>query len=149
MEILMMKVMLMLTNIFLFFLFIGSANADIYETQSFSSEGAELNCDHKKNKSLIINVYGETFSSKIKVIKNKSNNYSINAKFDYYDLPIYEKFQNILSVNYNFYIENNQIIESSLLHSDLKQTINDIYKSIKEILKEAHENKKCLSWNFE
>lgn len=42
------------------------------------------------------------FQCKIKVIKNKPNNYSINAKFDYYDLPIYEKFRNILSVNYDF-----------------------------------------------
>ena len=144
----MMRVMLMLTKIIFLFLFIGSVDADVYETQSFSSEGAELNCE-QKNKSLNINVYGETFSSEIKVIKNKPNNYSINAKFDYYDLPIYEKFRNILSVNYDFYVENNQIVESSLLHSDLNQTINDIYKSIKEILKEAHENQKCLSWNFD
>ncbi|OCG19516.1 hypothetical protein [Gilliamella sp. App4-10] len=144
----MMKVMSILINMLIFYFLIGNANADVFETQSFSSEGAELICDYKKSNELVLNVYGETFASKIKVIKSKPHNYNINAKFDYYDLPIYEKFRNILSVNYDFYVENDQVIESSLLDSDLKQVIKDIYKSIKQILKEAHENQKCLSWDF-
>jgi CRISPR/Cas system-associated exonuclease Cas4 (RecB family) len=144
-----MKVMSKLINIFIFYFLIGNANADVFETQSFSTEGAELICDDKKSDGLVLNVYGETFASKIKVIKSKSHNYNINAKFDYYDLPIYEKFRNILSVNYDFYVENNQVIESSLLDSNLRLSIKDIYKSIKQILNEAHENKKCLSWRLE
>jgi CRISPR/Cas system-associated exonuclease Cas4 (RecB family) len=145
----MMKVMSTLINIFIFYFLIGNANADVFETQSFSTEGAELICDDKKSDELVLNVYGETFASKIKVIKNKPHNYNINAKFDYYDLPIYEKFRNILSVDYDFYVENNQVIESSLLDSNLRLSIKDIYKSIKQILNEAHENKKCLSWRLE
>ncbi|MWP48092.1 hypothetical protein [Gilliamella sp. Pas-s27] len=141
--------MLILINFFMFYFLIGSAHADVFETQSFSSEGAELICDYKRSSELELNVYGETFTSKIKIIRSKPHNYNINAKFDYYDLPIYEKFRNVLSVNYAFYVENNQIIESSLIDSDLRKVIKDIYKSIKQITKEAHKNKKCLSWNFE
>lgn len=144
----MLKVMSILINILIFYSLIGNANADIFETQSFSTEGAELICDYKKSNELVLNVYGETFSSKIKVIKSKTHNYNIHAKFDYYDLPIYEKFRKILSVNYDFYVENDQVIESSLLDSNLNQAIKDIYKSIQQILNEAHENKKCLSWRF-
>lgn len=146
----MMKVMSILVNFLICYLLIANANAnaDVFETQSFSSEGAELICENNKNRELLLNVYGETFKSNIKVINSKPHHYSINAKFDYYDRPIYEKFRNILTINYDFYIENDQVLESSLIDSDLNQKINDIYESIKQILKEAHENNKCVSWNF-
>lgn len=147
----MMKVMSILVNFLICYLFIANANANananVFETQSFSSEGAELICEDKKNSDLLLNVYGETFKSNIKVINSKPHNYRIKAKFSYYDRPIYEKFRNILTIDYDFYIENDQVLVS-LLGSDYSQKINEIYESIKQILKEAHENNKCLSWNF-
>lgn len=144
-----MKVMSILVNFLIFYFFIANANADadVFETYSFSSEGAELICENNKNSDLLLNVYGETFKSNIKVINSEPHNYRINAKFSYYDRPIYEKFRIILTIDYDFYIENDRILVS-LLASDYSQEINEIYKSIKQILKEAHENNKCLSWNF-
>ena len=137
------SILVTFSNIF----FIANAHADVFKTYSFSSEGAELICKNNKNSDLLLNVYGETFKSNIKVINSKPYNYRINAKFSYYDRPIYEKFRNILTIDYEFYIENDHVLVS-LLDSDYSQKINEIYKSIKQILKEAHENNKCLSWNF-
>ncbi|WP_392561010.1 hypothetical protein RHO12_07345 [Orbus sturtevantii] len=129
----MMKIMLRLTNIFILHLCLLSKNiyAESFETQSFSTEGAEVICDSKQNKSpLVINIYGETFSSIINITQNESNYFNVIAKFNYYNAPIYDDYKNILSVSYEFHIEDNKLVESTLIDQDLTQQTKDIFASI-------------------
>ncbi|MCX8711334.1 hypothetical protein J3U57_02210 [Gilliamella sp. B3464] len=115
-----------------------------------STEGALLNC---KKDQLELGIYGETYRSKIMVIKVKDK-LEVKSNTEYYNLPIGFHDENLKSetifiVESKYFIKNKKIISAiSLDPLYLKKAREDL-STLVDAIKEAHENNKCVSWNFE
>ncbi|OCG43395.1 hypothetical protein A9G28_04045 [Gilliamella sp. Fer1-1] len=118
-----------------------------------STEGAGLIC--RKNK-IEINIYGETYRGKITVIKN-SNRYQVISNAEYYNVPIYYHDDNdeniksevVFTVTKRYFIQNKKVVSAISSDPIDKEKAEEELSLISIALKEAHENKKCLSWNIQ
>ena len=114
-----------------------------------STEGAVLNCNKDQ---LELGIYGETYRSKIMVTKMKDK-FEVKSNTEYYNLPIgfqdeNLKFETVFIVESKYFIKNKKIISAISLDPLYMKKASEDLSTLVDATKEAHENNKCVSWNF-
>ncbi|WP_141683149.1 hypothetical protein [Gilliamella intestini] len=114
-----------------------------------ATEGAVLNCMKKQ---LNLRIYGETYRAKIVVSKRKDL-FEVLSNTEYYNIPIgYHdenlKSETVFTVESKYFIKDKAIISAISLDPMYKKNASDDLSILSDAISEAHENQKCLSWDF-
>ncbi|OCG15516.1 hypothetical protein A9G24_05075 [Gilliamella sp. App6-5] len=144
-----MKGILYLISINILCVSFGLKAEEITLESLHATEGAVLNCMKKQ---LNLRIYGETYRSKIVVSKRKDL-FEVLSNTEYYNIPIgYHdenlKSETVFTVENKYFIKNKEIISAVSLDSMYKKNANDDLSILSDAISEAHENQKCLSWDF-